>query len=185
MGRRKEPVFAGLDYDPDEAAALLPVEPKPAATPQSKGKRGRKGKKPNAVEVQEVALPKRGRRKKEEPLPPPEERGHGKGLVEGIHDHGALLNANDLQRSKFTECLTETAMTQLNNSRKQRGMMEAEELGSALFWRIPDNHQKRILELIRIMDNASVGHPKVRAKLVRRIVDKFLEEARNSRRPPK
>lgn len=155
--RRREPVFAGLNYDPDAAAVLLPVD-SPAATPKAE-------------------TPKRKRGKQEE------ERGHGEGLVEDIHDHGALLNATDLQRCKFTKGLTEAAMTQLNNSRKQRGMMEAEELGAALFWRIPENHQRRILELIRIMDNASAGHPKVRTKLVRTIVNKFLEAARDSRRP--
>lgn len=166
MARRREPVFAGLNYDPDEAAVLLP-----APEPEAKRKRRGKASKEPAPAV---------------PAPTQEDEiGHGKGRAKSIHDHGALLDKTPLGPSELTKGFSQEAITQLNNCRKQRGMMEAEELGAALFWKIPDDYQRRILDLIRIMDNVSTGHPKIRNKLVRVIVDKFLEAARDSRRPTK
>jgi hypothetical protein len=149
----KEPIFAGLDYDPEESA------------------------------------PKRKRRKKEKvetQAPPPEDDdedvGHGSGLAPTIHDHGALLDDTPLEPSAIARSLSPESRKILNNSRKQRGMLEAEELGQVLFSKLPDNYQRRITDLIRIMDNISTGHPKLRSKMVRTIVESFLQTVRDSRR---
>ena len=86
----------------------------------------------------------------------------------------------DPPRSMIADELSEENRNILNNSRKSRAMMEAEEIATSLWWKLPPNIQKRILELIVIMNQISQNHPRYRNKLIRIMVEKILSEAKKS-----